>query len=272
MAGVPSATLEGWAVSMAGTPWDHTYVVSSCGLRWPCWGRSAGGGTVSSGTGSSIIADCLSQPNSEAGLRYGVTGVCHQTANRILHPAGQITVASCRGYGLSTFTYGVYGLGGWPQLVTCYRGGTMPKSSASRRKRSTRGKAVPGAGAYHRAVSAAHAASASEEARRLAELAALVEMALGEPLDRSTFDALAAIQAGLWRTRTDLSASLEAGAMTSQTYWARLNSALQSAMDQSRSLLGEKRFQAIFGDAGRHPEGLVHRETFLAQSGSRQPR
>jgi hypothetical protein len=107
MAGVASATLQGWSIPMTTPPWqDHTYVTSSCGLVWQCWGRCSGGSALSAALGNSIVADCLSQPNSQAGIIYGITGVCHQTSNRILHPA-RVTVVGCQGYNLSVFAYGV---------------------------------------------------------------------------------------------------------------------------------------------------------------------
>src|SRR5947208_2378474 len=141
MAGVASATLRGCVIAAIPTFWwDHTYVESTCGLKWGCFGRDGGGNLLASGTGSSIIADCLSQPNSEAGISYRKTGVCHQAANRILHPAG-VTVANCRGYAVSVFRYNTYGKGAWPQLSNCYNitatipplasGRSMPQSRSS---------------------------------------------------------------------------------------------------------------------------------------------
>ena len=119
MAGVSSAVLEARAVPLAPrSVFDHTYVVSSCGLRWGCRGRSAGGGLLRSHVGSSTIADCLAGPNGEAGIRYLRTGVCHQIANRILYPAS-ITVAGCGGYALSVSLWGETGPRPWPELQTC---------------------------------------------------------------------------------------------------------------------------------------------------------
>ena len=56
------------------------------------------------------MADCISKPWSTAKLVYGITGVCHQTANRILWPAG-VTVRQARGYWASWLLYGTYGKG-----------------------------------------------------------------------------------------------------------------------------------------------------------------
>lgn len=128
---MPTGTLTGHAIRITALPfWDHTYVTSSNGHVWPCWGRGAGGAAICSGTGNTDKADCLSQPSSKAGIAYGTTGVCHQTANRILQPAGQM-VSGARGYRLSVFRYGVYGMDAasgkhyvlpsfpWPELNTC---------------------------------------------------------------------------------------------------------------------------------------------------------
>jgi hypothetical protein len=88
---------------------DHTYVTSdSPAFNWPCWGRGSGGKKICEGEGDGDFANCLSRPNSWAGIVYGVTGVCHQTANRILYPAKQI-VLNARAYPVSVFVYGTYG-------------------------------------------------------------------------------------------------------------------------------------------------------------------
>ncbi len=61
---------------------------------------------------------------------YLVTGVCYQTANRILYPAG-VLVSMARGYNQSVFFWGTYGLGGWPQREECAKVGGA--SGAQRR-------------------------------------------------------------------------------------------------------------------------------------------
>lgn len=102
------AVLNGWALNS----WygiDHTYVSSSVGHVWNCWGRHSGGNVICSGEGDSDYADCISQTKSHAGLIYGITGVCHQTANRILFPAGCI-VSAAKNYWITAFIYGTYGI------------------------------------------------------------------------------------------------------------------------------------------------------------------
>jgi hypothetical protein len=132
---MPNGTLSGYAIPVTTQVADHTYVLSDQGHSWGCWGRSAGGQVICAGTGNTSQADCLSQPNSHAGITYAFTGVCHQTANRILYPTsanGQLaTVSQARGARLSYFMYGVYGLdpttlnphspltSPWPELQIC---------------------------------------------------------------------------------------------------------------------------------------------------------
>jgi hypothetical protein len=264
MAGVPSATLAGWAVPLQQlSALDHTYVTSSCGLRWSCWGRSAGGTPLDIGVGSSIVADCLSQPNSKSGIIYGRTGLCHQAANRILHP-GLVTVARCRGYGLSSATFGAYGLGPWPERLRCYLPG-IPAAGATPATPTSGGSDMAGKDSYDRAISKIHADSHDEETIRLQELRALVGLKLGQPLDETAFRALAAAQAEFRGRQHALHAALATGAMEPEDYLAKLDGELALWMKSSAAILGTERFNAIFGEAGAHPEGLIDRETFLAQ-------
>jgi hypothetical protein len=129
MPGAVSATLEGFAAPAKNSPYgDHTYVVSSCGFRWGCFGQSSVGNSLTSGLGNSFTADCLSYPRGTvriagidipryAGIVYGLTGVCHQASNRILYPAQRL-VSAAQGYGLSR-VFGPHGRGPWPERANC---------------------------------------------------------------------------------------------------------------------------------------------------------
>ena len=129
MPGHPSATIEAWAVPVQGLQMlDHTYVVSSCGYRWGCFGADSGGSiVVPSGTGDSNIAECLSHPRAGrrvyAGLTYFVHGVCHQASNRVMEPTGRTLSsfgARVRGYHISLIRYGIYRLAPWNREAFCY--------------------------------------------------------------------------------------------------------------------------------------------------------
>lgn len=106
--GIILDTLNGCAVKIKGISADHTYVTSSAGHKWGCWGISDGGAVLVTKNGNAKKADYMSQPNSTAGLLYGLNGVCHQTANRILYfTKGTVHEAKC--YWLSHLMYGTYG-------------------------------------------------------------------------------------------------------------------------------------------------------------------
>jgi hypothetical protein len=266
MAGAPSATLEGYAIPLMGWQrWDHTYVVSSCRLRWACWGRSNGGASVCAGIGSSIIADCLSQVNSQAGIRYGVTGVCHQTANRILFPAS-VTVWRARGYPRSVFLWGAMGRGPWPERVNRY---SSPGGSASPSPHGASGgsgsQANPPKSQHDRSIAGIQEAGIDDEKVRLAELSALVELGLGRPLDRERFNALAAIQRDLRKSQEALADDLEKGKITPEAYLGMLDQTLTQTMHKSEELLGYDNFKAIFGEPPQTSENLIDSEAFLRQ-------
>jgi len=105
--------LEAYAMPAIGAPfWDHTYVVvidaNGSGEAHKCHGRNSGGNLLVGGPGDADRANCLAEPMGGSGISYGRTGVCHQAANRILHPAS-IMVTRARGYRLSEFQWGTYG-------------------------------------------------------------------------------------------------------------------------------------------------------------------
>ncbi len=239
--------------------WDHTYVISSCGLRWGCNGGWTGGQKVCSGTGSSIIADCLSQPQSLAGINCGVTGVCHQMSNRILHPTGGLTVAGCRGYQLSHFAYGVYGRGSWTSRQACYAAGTALAGTGG----GSEGVSMTSKLAYDRAVADAHARGTSEDAVRFAELEALTRSELAEPLDHETLTALFGIQTMLHDSQQALADALESGELHREAYLAQVYALLRSSLDRCQALIGPERTFALFGEAVEDPEGLIDRASFL---------
>jgi len=88
---------------------DHTYVVGSDGTRWECNGADSGGKTIGNAFGDLSISHAIAGVDHKAGIVYGVTGVCHQMANRILSPSG-ITVKDAAGYFLSVASYQEFGI------------------------------------------------------------------------------------------------------------------------------------------------------------------
>jgi len=104
---------------------------------WFCWGNfheqgdssELPNGFLGSATGDISLAQCLCLPNvlsdsikpedrpNACGTiyHYAIDGVCHQLANQVLWATGNaatapLTVAQARGYRISSFIYGTYGL------------------------------------------------------------------------------------------------------------------------------------------------------------------
>lgn len=156
------STFFAWVVPAysSGSPVDHTWVTSYDSRQhvypdiaavkgakeayWYCWGVFHPKGNIPGNTtgfigskdGDRTVADCLVLPNAESGsnsaargtiFTYGIDGVCHQLANQVLYAtaaagAPPLTVKAARGYWLSTFLYGTYGLqyAAWQaKLHTC---------------------------------------------------------------------------------------------------------------------------------------------------------
>ena len=105
---------------------------------------------------------------------------------------------------------------------------------------------------------------------RLAELAALAEMALGYPLQEELLHQLYAIQTALHATESELEAQLDRGSITPDQYLEQTDSRFRSAMIQCKDLLGEDRFLKIFGDEALRPEGMTDREVFMADWAGRR--
>jgi hypothetical protein len=100
---------------------DHTYVIgvdkkTGDRLVWNCGGAYEGGRELTQGEADGLKCDCISLRKEDiklaggmAGIRYGIDGVCHQAANRIMYPAGLI-VSKAKGWKLSSHIYGRLGL------------------------------------------------------------------------------------------------------------------------------------------------------------------
>lgn len=126
-----SDTLEGWAyaldINVHGVHLaEHTYVRAPDNgpAYFDCWGGHRDpdhpSRKLTYGNGSYAVANCYRGPTLDghkdtAYLVYGVTGVCHQTANRFLYsasgwlPENWVWVWKAKAYALSHTAYGDYG-------------------------------------------------------------------------------------------------------------------------------------------------------------------
>ncbi len=250
------STLTGWAVSTAGGLADHTYVTSDDGRGpWGCFGRSSGGKPICHGTGDGGVADCLSQPSSTAGIVYGVTGVCHQAANRILLPAG-VTVSAAKGYAASHFLYGTYGKGFHKWLST--RGVAcglspgapvrQPAAEQTERELMERVSAL-----YNEAAAEAGEADDREMEARNNELVAkevrlMIEHRLGSGFDASKVDELLNLRAEFLKEKQALDEAWLNGAITGEQFANQVNQRLRELLKRIEDVLGPEAHGRLFGE------------------------
>lgn len=258
------AVLTGYAVPLqGGLPADHTYVLSSDGFKWGCWGRDYGGAQICAGSGSSTVANCISQANSQSGLIYGVTGVCHQTANRILYPA-RVLVSRSRGYWLSVALYGTYGSDGaaWPaRVLVCTNiggagGGGVDAMQDER----------PGEQEYLARVLDLYASSGAPVRRERSELhaellAAELELLLdfrAGPERRETAAVKAVpIQQATLRRKESLDRQVQAGEIGGKEYAERVNALATEMAGELSTALGPDVFTRAFEHTPGEPVIVV---------------
>jgi hypothetical protein len=118
--------------------------------------------------------------------------------------------------------------------------------------------------------STASRAVATQEEADVAELIDLANAALGDPIEQPALDRILAAQSELRRKIAQLVGALDKGEIKQDRYLVLLNRAQREAMSQCREALGAERFKTVFGKAGKHPEGLIDREIFVAHDNQRR--
>jgi hypothetical protein len=247
------STLTGYAISTGILSTDHTYVKSDH-FTWPCWGRSEGGKSICQGNGDESIANCLSQENSHAGIVYGVTGVCHQTANRILYPAN-VTVSKAGGYSASTMVYGTYGTFGWEnRKAECSV--RFEASSAAGIKSNLEytpehmyiQKVVDLYSEDKHLQTELDYINSMENANNLIkkELEYTLEFLLGSKLDSQSFNQIQKQQADLLKEKDKKINELYNSDISTEKYVKEINDLFGDALLNLQKNLGEELFEKIF--------------------------
>lgn len=284
MAGPASATLFGCVLpAQNASAWDHTYVASSCGHDWDCFGRSQFGHAIVSGSGNLDFADCLSHPRRQnivlfgsvyAAIIYGVTGACHQAANRILYAVRQkprVKVSAARGFGVSYAVYGDYGLLAWPERAQCLRMGrpSTPGQGSLSNIASSYAVFTPqyggfGSDSLMSDYETDDDVPAEGPEERIDKIAAFYEASLSHPLPDALVQQLFAVKVEFRERQESLMRKLDHNEISRENYLRQFNAALAKMMEKNRELLGDSDFSRVYGEAGFQPEGLVNPNIFFA--------
>jgi len=280
-------TLWAWANKLPILTWDHTWVTdydnrvappTSIGQviatgedYWYCWGdfHSNGAtpahpdGYVGSGLGDLALARCICESNLDSRgnppaqgtiFSYGIDGVCHQLANQVLWAtkgtgAGPLTVRLARGYGTSIFFFGTYGrqVAAWRRrLASCSAAGVAGGGSGSQLMSTSSDPPDLGDDEFEKTARAV----LSDDPQQLQALLALREEASRRT---SQFHALADTTKGRTPTADEL------------------NAVYNDFCKQAAKLLGDKRFEQIFGVPAGADVNIVDPE-FLENSRRPPPR
>ncbi len=256
-----SATLEGYAI-FARVPL-HTYVRSSCGAVWGCWGSSTGGRSVCNGNGSSIQAACI-EGGDNAGIFYYVTGVCHQTANRILWPAGVVLPDGAHAdIRSSYFLYDEYGKNfpGWPlwpdRANICSHGNSGPSSGTGSSSHSPSPRSSSMTFGFQQG-------GPNPRSR----MARLLEAGLGHSVDLETCDQLIDLQAQLQTRQQELARLLLTKEIGRERYISELDRVMKDISSIGEKILGQSEFHKVFGEFRVH--NLGDAEKFVSDPSDRR--
>jgi hypothetical protein len=264
---------------------DHAYVSSDDGYRWGCFGRDYGGENLRTAGGDSAYADCLSRPLDPyfrptpvyAGLRYGITGVCHQAANRLLKHAG-ISVEGIRGYGASRAIYGRYGRGGWSEEGECSRihsdvGVTPPPASIGGSPMSSSKSADISRYLDELREKKFEALATAENAEDLFEaredLEDLFSTRLGKSYDPNKRALVSDLHHSLQIRRIALTAAMLGGKITTEQYFEEFNKEISGTFAKCEGILGKADFDKLFDTSAGEASGLIDPEIFFASAAAK---
>ncbi len=263
-------------------PFDHTYVADDAGRVWGCFGRDTEGSEICSGDGDSGFAECLSQPDATAGIRYAKTGVCHQAANRILYPAMQF-VNLAKGYRLSVDRWGVYGKGDWPELRNCrdlasFSRGQAAGAGPQGPQGPTEARPPKGGGempdesnrGFAERIKSLYQSVTFGPGRRVpdlrqSELEAMFDSFLGKGYDRSKRKEVLKLHEEFHRRQDALDARFDQGKVSPEEYFQESNVTFENTLVRCETVLGPADFRQLFGASPKDAAHLVDEAEFFRQ-------
>lgn len=272
-----TGVLYSWAnpLSVAGTALDfadHTWVTSfdapsTCPPHpeyWYSWGscHGTGAGTTARDLGRGPadlrVARCICLPDVEdfhptagnpahGGIDlYGIQGVCHQLANRILYATSAAgtppaTVKKAHGYWFSRFLYGTYGANGneWEARKV--------KCSAA-------------AGAATPAPTAARMAAASPLVMLDQDLAAMFDERFQKDYSRAALAQIVDLRHQLLDEKAALDQRVRIAALPPRQFADQVNDLLNRYLRRVEEILGPAQYERLFGQPPGRPVGVVDPE------------
>jgi hypothetical protein len=214
---------------------------------------------VCTGTGSSIAADCIAGSGGYAGIVYWVTGLCHQTAKRILWPVNTILPDSIPDIAASYTLFDEYGydlLGAETSVQRRDRySPPAPPSSSSKEAILKQPSSSDVQFTIGSVSSMTYGIGNSASPDRREKLSALVRKGLGHSIDDRTVEGLVRMQADLQNRQRELAQLVMTKEISREKYIDELDEALKNASRAGEALLGYSDFHKVFGEFRVHNLG-----------------
>jgi len=215
------------------------------------------------------LADCIAQPNVAtglysigiAGIVYGVNGVCHHMANRILSAANvelPRNIAQIRAM-RTLYRGGAFGrnLRGqppedqWPNRRILCAAAPAPAPGSIGASTSLASSSFPNPSEGSGLMSFDNAEDEFPDPR--SELSNLIEAGLGHPIeDPQVFEGLLDMQTRLHAEQETLADLFLARDISREQYISRLDAIMRDAARTGARLLGDDDFHKIFGEFAVH--------------------
>ncbi len=251
---MPVTNFEGFTLPTLGGVADHTYVINSHGDIYPCKGRSKGGTIICSNQGSRSYANCLAQTDLKAGIMYGLTGVCHQIANRILYPSQQY-VSKAKGYRGSVFVWGVYGRGNWSELYQC-----QPPSNVAITPQPN--DPTPFDQSIKNLYEQSHFSNLPENIHT-SELYIMIKTFIGDEITDNKYEELMDLHSHLYAQMNTLISDFVEHSIRPIEYVKFINKLQRNILSECHEILGVDNFIALFGTEIEQTGGFIDEEIFL---------
>ena len=219
---------------------DHTWITTYAGPYptrpapppdfWYCWGdaheakQEQGVRLLACVPIDLRLASCLAQPNIPAehgGIMYGIDGVCHQMANRILFAArGLPTVSDAQGYEKSYYFYDTYGTNYDEWELRKERCGLRPRPPSGERRRSTLSDRIHN----------------------------LFRSRLGPAFPEDYISRVEELDEELSRERSTLDDAVRRGQIHGAQYADQLNSLFAEHLRRVVAVIGPEAYETVFGE------------------------
>lgn len=217
---------------------DHTFVSTGNGQSWGCFGRDLEKApqayVIGQAQAELLFVSALAGDGS-CGLKYAISGICHQAANRLLIPAG-IDVRQSPGCELSIPLFGKYGLGR-QSLVE-----HIEKAAA--RANTIQAGSVQ-AEDLEAAVASVTAGARHDIEILAAEIEEMLELRIAD-LDQSMVGALVGAYTALYEKRESLYRKLDQNRLGESQYRHAMRDLFLSTLEEGREILGAERFARLF--------------------------